>query len=119
MIAPCVVIFSTWARKTDVDAVVAALALGVDTAAAAAASGGGCASIDHSRGCAAAPAGNRDYDIFVEEAEQEGDGSHKVQVDDHTPSFRLGIESTWRVFELKVAQGCRLARLSLACEIKI
>ena len=114
---PRVIVVSARACKTDADAVVAALGTAADTAVAA--SDNGRASIDGRRGCgaaAAAAASDGAGAILVEEAEQEGDGPHEVQVDDGAPSFRLGVESAWRVFELKVAQDRRLARLGLACE---
>jgi hypothetical protein len=112
---PRIVVVSARARKTHADAVVAALGTAAD--AAVAASDNGRAGIDGRRGCAAAAAaGDGAGAIFIEEAEQEGDGPHEVQVDDGAPCFRLGVESAWRVFELKVAQDRRLARLGLACE---
>ena len=113
---PRVIVVSARACKTDADAVVAALGTAADTAVAA--SDNGRASIDgrRGRGAAAAAAGDGAGAILVEEAEQEGDGPHEVQVDDGAPSFRLGVESAWRVFELKVAQDGRFARLGLACE---
>lgn len=114
---PRIVVLSARARKTHADAVVAAL--GTAAHAAVAASDDGRAGIDCGRGCAAAAAaaaGDGAGAIFVEEAEQEGDGPHEVQVDDGAPCFRLGVESAWRVFELKVAQDGRFARLGLACE---
>ena len=46
---------------------------------------------------------------FPEEAEQEGDGAHEVEVDDGAPCISLGVEGSGRVLELKVAQDCRLA----------
>lgn len=42
--------------------------------------------------------------VFVEESEQEGDGSHEVQVDDGPPRFRLGVEGARRVLELEITQ---------------
>lgn len=40
---------------------------------------------------------------FLEEAKQEGDGAHEVEVDDGAPCLGLGVERSGRVLELEVA----------------
>ena len=41
---------------------------------------------------------------FLEEVEQECDGTYKVEVDDGSPCFCLGVESGWCILKLKVTQ---------------